>query len=83
MKQFWPFNRLIFKNKTAMKKIVLFSILLTLFQTLILAQGSGKNGKLIYTFGYNEVPNGCNLPLIGFVNTAVLPLNKAWRSLIF
>lgn len=53
-----------------MKKIVLLSVLLILFQSFILAQGSGKNGKLIYTFGYNEVPARSNLPLIGFVNMA-------------
>jgi len=53
-----------------MKKIVLFSVLLILSLSFTLAQGSGKNGKLIYTFGLNDVPNGCNLPLIGFVNTA-------------
>jgi len=50
-----------------MKKIALLSVLLILFQSIILAQGSGK---LIYTFGYNEVPDRSNLPLIGFVNTA-------------
>ncbi len=53
-----------------LKKIALLSILLILFQSIILAQGSGKNDKLIYSFGYNEVPARCNLPLIGFINTA-------------
>lgn len=53
-----------------MKKFALLSVLLILFQSIILAQGSGKNGKLIYTLGYNEVPARSNLPLIGFINTA-------------
>ena len=53
-----------------MKKIALLSVLLILFQSFILAQSSGKNGKLIYTLGYNEIPARSNLPLIGFVNTA-------------
>lgn len=53
-----------------MKKITLLSVLLILFQSFILAQGRGKNGQFIYTFGYNEVPSRSNMPLIGFINTA-------------
>jgi len=70
MKQFWTLNRLIFKMNIYMKKFTLLSVLLILFQAIILGQGFGKNGKLIYTIGYNEVPARCNLPLIGFVNMA-------------
>ncbi len=53
-----------------MKKITLLSVFLLLFQFVILAQGRGNNNGIIYTFGYNEVPSRCNLPLVGFINTA-------------
>ncbi len=53
-----------------MKKITLLSVFLVLFQSVILAQGRGNNNGIIYTFGYNEVPSRCNLPLVGFINTA-------------
>jgi len=53
-----------------LRKIVLLSVFVFLFQLFVLAQGSGKNSPIIYTFGYNDIPDGCNLPLIGFVNTA-------------
>lgn len=50
-----------------MKKILLLSTLLILFQSLILAQGTDK---VQYNFLVNEVPEDYEYPLIGFVNTA-------------
>jgi len=53
-----------------MKKTTLLTLLLAVFPSLFFAQSSGRHGNLTYTFGYNEVPDNCNLPLIGIVNVA-------------
>jgi len=58
-----------------MKKIyfiLAISIFISSFQ--LYAQDSTKvkapNETILYTIGLNEVPDGCNVPLIGFVNKA-------------
>jgi hypothetical protein len=53
-----------------MKKIAFLTVLTMLVPALLLAQGHRKKGNITYTFGYNEVPENCNIPLIGFVNMA-------------
>jgi len=53
-----------------MKKIAFLTVLTMLVPTVLLAQSHVKHGNIVYTFGYNEVPSNCNIPLIGFVNMA-------------
>jgi len=50
-----------------MKKTLLLSTLLILFQSLLFAQ---HKEKVQYNFLVNEVPEGFDMPMIGLVNTA-------------
>lgn len=53
-----------------MKKMTFLTVLTLFVPALLMAQGYGNNGNITYTFGYNEVPDNSNIPLIGFVNLA-------------
>jgi hypothetical protein len=56
-----------------MKKSSLILGLVFLVSTLqLIAQNSAssKPESIVYTLGYNKVPDKCNIPLIGFINVA-------------